>query len=165
MGKEKKQNTKSQILHAGKRLYEEKGLLEIKVSDIAKSANVARATFFTHFKNLDDLYFAIGEEEVKHIFEYYNAKGGNNKKEKTVFMLETLIDESLFAKGLFHKVIFQNYQENAPMHKIKEELSALVGEQIGAWILGSLYAEIYISCKTCKDEIIKSLLCHLEKIL
>ncbi len=157
MERAKKQSTRNAILHSGKRLYEENGLEEIKVSDIAKNAGVARATFFTHFRHLEDLYHAIGEEEVKHIFEYHEAKGGSTAKEKLIKFFETLTDEALYAKALFHKVIFQDYCELAPLQKVRAKIAEFVDSLQGDILLGAFYSLIYIKCFTDKDEIMQEM--------
>ncbi|MFI3129489.1 MAG: TetR/AcrR family transcriptional regulator [Bacillota bacterium] len=157
MERAKKQSTRNAILHSGKRLYEENGLEEIKVSDIAKNAGVARATFFTHFRHLEDLYHAIGEEEVKHIFEYHEAKGGDTSKEKLVKFFETLCDEALYAKALFHKVIFQDYCDEAPLQKVRGKVSEYVDDLKGDILLGSFYSLLYIRCFTEKELIMKEM--------
>lgn len=157
MERAKKQSTRNAILHSGKRLYEENGLEEIKVSDIAKNAGVARATFFTHFRHLEDLYHAIGEEEVKHIFEYHDAKGGDTPKEKLVKFFETLCDEALYAKALFHKVIFQDYCDEAPLQKVRGKVSEYVDDLKGDILLGSFYSLLYIRCFTEKELIMKEM--------
>ncbi len=157
MERAKKQSTRNAILHSGKRLYEENGLEEIKVSDIAKNAGVARATFFTHFRHLEDLYHAIGEEEVKHIFEYHEAKGGDTPKEKLVKFFETLCDEALYAKALFHKVIFQDYCENAPLQKVRGKIAEFVDGLKGDILLGGFYSLLYIRCFDEKEVIMREM--------
>ncbi len=164
MERAKKLSTRNAILHSGKRLYEENGLAEIKVSDIAKNAGVARATFFTHFRHLEDLYHAIGEEEVKHIFEYHEAKGGETPREKLEFFFETLADEALYAKALFHKVIFQDYCKIAPLQKIREKLSLYIQTQQADLLLGGFYALVYISCLKTKEEIMTQMKNIIDKV-
>lgn len=161
MERAKKQNTRNAILHSGKRLYEENGLNEIKVSDIAKNAGVARATFFTHFRHLEDLYHAIGEEEVKHIFEYHDAKGGTSSKEKLLTFFETLADEALYAKALFHKVIFQDYCELAPVQKVRNRIARYIEKQKADLLFGGFYALVYITCMENKNEI----MAEMEKLI
>ncbi|MFI3168212.1 MAG: TetR/AcrR family transcriptional regulator [Bacillota bacterium] len=164
MERAKKQSTRNAILHSGKRLYEENGLNEIKVSDIAKNAGVARATFFTHFRHLEDLYHAIGEEEVKHIFEYHDAKGGETSKEKLLLFFETLADEALYAKALFHKVIFQDYCSEAPLQKVRGKIAQYIQSTQADLLLGGFYALIYISCIDDKNVIIKEMEIIIDKV-
>lgn len=157
MERAKKQSTRNAILHSGKRLYEENGLEEIKVSDIAKNAGVARATFFTHFRHLEDLYHAIGEEEVKHIFEYHEAKGGETQKEKLVNFFETLCDEALYANALFHKVIFQDYCDQAPLQKVRIKITEYVDDLKADILLGCFYSLLYIRCYQDKTVIMQEM--------
>ena len=60
----KKNNTHKALLHAAKKLFEEKGLGNVTIDEISESADVSRSTFFTHFSSLDDLIEQIAAEEI-----------------------------------------------------------------------------------------------------
>lgn len=51
------QRTRNSLRDALMRLIEEKGYDEITIQDITDRANIARTTFYLHFKNVDDLLF------------------------------------------------------------------------------------------------------------
>jgi len=47
------------ILQAGERVFAAKGYHATNVEDVIQAAHISRATFYTHFKNKEDLFAAI----------------------------------------------------------------------------------------------------------
>ncbi|MEL7485761.1 MAG: helix-turn-helix domain-containing protein, partial [Pseudomonadota bacterium] len=63
----KKQETRRRILEAALALFSERGYDAVKIGDIAKSADVANATFFLHFPTKAALIAAFNEQVCEKI--------------------------------------------------------------------------------------------------
>ena len=56
---------RTRIIEAAVAVYADKGYYETLVEDIAARANVSRRTIYVHFKDLDDLRFAVFERALQ----------------------------------------------------------------------------------------------------
>ncbi len=61
------------ILGAFFKLLEEKTPNRITVSDITKTAGIARSTFYNHYQNSPSLVSAVEERTIQDVF-FYNGK-------------------------------------------------------------------------------------------
>ncbi len=59
--------TKNKIINVAKSLFREISLYKATMSDIAKAAKMSRRTIYTHFKNKEELYKYVIEDEIKGI--------------------------------------------------------------------------------------------------
>src|SRR3990167_9317727 len=75
--REKKQR-KEQILEAARRLFQERGFLNVTISDIAEAVELSIGSLYLYFKNKEDLYAGL-------------ACLGSQK-------FDTLLDEALYKK-------------------------------------------------------------------
>ena len=67
---ERKANkTKKNIVHVAKRLFTEISVNNATMNDIADAAKVSRRTLYMHFKNKDEIYKGVVENEVQTIIE------------------------------------------------------------------------------------------------
>lgn len=60
---EQKQSTREKLLNAAALCFAEKGYSGCSVSDVAKYAGVAQGTMYVHFKNKEELFKTMIEEE------------------------------------------------------------------------------------------------------
>lgn len=58
----KKQRTRQALVDAAMQLFDQQGYDETSVAEIAAAADVSTRTFFTHFPNKDDVFFAASDE-------------------------------------------------------------------------------------------------------
>ena len=88
-----KQLRRSDIFKAAEHLFAVKGYHKATIRDIAKEAQYAIGTVYLHFKDKEDLYFALLEEKLKSLIFISKEKTGQTKgaKEK----LEICVQESL----------------------------------------------------------------------
>lgn len=54
-----KRERKEQILEAARKLFQERGFLNVTMSDIAESAELSIGTLYLYFKNKDDIYAGL----------------------------------------------------------------------------------------------------------
>lgn len=64
----KKEQTHRAIMHSAKVLFEQHGIHNVTIEQIAENADVSRSTFFSHFDSLDSLLTEIAAEEINDIF-------------------------------------------------------------------------------------------------
>lgn len=63
----KKEKTRQEVLKAAGVLFEQKGFAATSVDDVAELANIAKGTFYYHFKSKDDLLIGLALEYHKEI--------------------------------------------------------------------------------------------------
>ncbi len=75
---DKKEDKKSLVLDAAKKIFAEKGYHSATIAEIANRAGVAEGTIYTYFKNKEDLLFSITRgqfEQIKKVFpDLYHLK-------------------------------------------------------------------------------------------
>ena len=69
----KKEQTHRTIMHSAKVLFEQYGINNVTIEQIAENADVSRSTFFSHFDSLDSLLTEIAAEEINDIFSAIEA--------------------------------------------------------------------------------------------
>ena len=62
IGRERRAQTRSQILEAGAKLLSERHAAALTVDAVVEAAGVAKGTFYYHFQSMDDLVAAVGEK-------------------------------------------------------------------------------------------------------
>ena len=74
----KREATHRALKHSAKMLFEEKGIGNVTIEEIAEGADVSRSTFFTHFESLDDLLSQIADEEIDDIINVSRTESGTD---------------------------------------------------------------------------------------
>jgi len=88
-----RQLRRSDILKAAEYLFAVKGYHKATIRDIAKAAQYAIGTVYLHFKDKEDLYFALLEEKLKCLILVSKEKTNQTKDAKK--KLEICVQESL----------------------------------------------------------------------
>jgi len=88
-----RQLRRSDIFKAAEHLFAVKGYHKATIRDIAKEAQYAIGTVYLHFKDKEDLYFALLEEKLKSLIFISKEKTGQTKDAKE--KLEICVQESL----------------------------------------------------------------------
>jgi len=101
MSTRKKQNNdkRERILKAATHIFAQYGFYNSKISEIAKTANVADGTIYLYFKNKDDLLISLFEEEMSKIIhnmkeQVASVDGFENKIRKFIEVHLALIAEN-----------------------------------------------------------------------
>lgn len=100
----KVERTEVAITHAAKVQFEEKGIENVTVDDIAYEAGVCRMTVFNRFKTMENLMAALFNIEIDELCQYCdetNAKG----VEKIKLLLHRLIEDSVNYPKVTSKLI------------------------------------------------------------
>jgi AcrR family transcriptional regulator len=88
----KRARSRRKIMNAAKMLFEEKGIGHITFNDIAVESGMCRTTIFNHFATINDLYYALVDDEVTNLVETYKESGSTGAEA---------------IRGLFHQ-LFQD---------------------------------------------------------
>ena len=88
----KKNNTHKALLHAAKKLFEEKGLGNVTIDEISEAADVSRSTFFTHFNSLDDLMEQIAAEEINDLVSVFEE---SEQEVSIPALIDKLVDDTI----------------------------------------------------------------------
>ena len=81
------------IMHSAKRLFEEKGIGHVTFNDIAEESEMCRTTIFNHFATINDLYYALIDEEVKDLVDPYKS-GGKPGQDAIEELFQKLLEDT-----------------------------------------------------------------------
>lgn len=109
------QRTQQSIRRALFELIRERGFEALSVQDIIDRANVARATFYTHFQSKDDLLLS-GFEELR---------ASLKERQRTALVQGRHLDETMLA---FSREMFAHADEHRALFR------AMVGKKSGAQV-------------------------------
>jgi AcrR family transcriptional regulator len=62
-------NTKKMLIEVARKLFAENGKKEVTMNDIAEASKKGRRTLYTYFNNKEEIYKAVIDKELDHIFE------------------------------------------------------------------------------------------------
>lgn len=75
----KRELTRRQMLEAAQNLFLSKGFEDTSVDEIAEAADVAKGTFYYHFKSKSDVLLAMSLEYLKDLSEYVDEQLGSGR--------------------------------------------------------------------------------------
>jgi AcrR family transcriptional regulator len=59
-------HTRQELIDAARQVFAQKGYEQARLEEIAASAGKTRGAFYDHFKDKEDVFFAIFEEDISH---------------------------------------------------------------------------------------------------
>ncbi|MCK9614705.1 MAG: TetR/AcrR family transcriptional regulator [Candidatus Omnitrophica bacterium] len=135
-----RQLRRADIFKAAEHLFAVKGYHKATIRDIAKEAQYAIGTVYLHFKDKEDLYFALLEEKIKSLFFTIKDKTSQTKEARK--KLEILVHETL--------VFFENNQnffqifasEQSEVVAERKVMGSSIGVQMQEYVVGLIkYAQ------------------------
>ncbi len=133
-----RQLRRDDILKAAGHLFAVKGYHKATICDIANEAQYAVGTIYLHFKNKDDIYFALLKEKIKHLLSIIIQKkaeqAGDAKTRLKLFVRESL---AFFEENRDFFRIFSS-EEDSPLIEtklIKSSVSKQLQEYVKALII------------------------------
>lgn len=114
--------TKQRIFDEAQRLFTEKGINQVGISDIVKAANVSTGTFYLYFSSKEEILAEIFMEEE----DFYEEllKSLNNKKGKA-FIIEYFVKRSEHMEKKGAEIIRQLYYPSNPFMEEKNDASVM----------------------------------------
>ncbi|MFM1652943.1 TetR/AcrR family transcriptional regulator [Brevibacillus sp. B_LB10_24] len=142
-----------QILSTAKRLFEEQGIQQTSINDIARECKISKATFYKYFKSKETIIsdiLLLTEQEFLETVRGLHAEKAINGKEKLLRKIRLFWDFS-YSRGVFGAYILDNFSgaerqnimnvmksgRNAIMEEYKISLRDAFGEGVEP-IMGDL---------------------------
>ncbi len=148
----KKEQTHLAIMHSAKVQFEQEGLGNVTIEQIAEGADVSRSTFFSHFDSLDtllseiaaqeinDLFSAIEDEpSIEALFKQLNADTYPYPKLMTQLFIHSLLDSGKSAVARLDELLKKEIARGG-YPRLRESFSE---KDISAFILGSYFGLIF----------------------
>ena len=152
----KKEQTHHAIMHSAKVLFEQHGINNVKIEQIAENADVSRSTFFSHFDSVDSLLKELATQGIDDIFQAVEE----DEAGLTVSALFRKLNDDtypypyLMAELFMHSIISEGESpvarvdqllrteiERIPAYaKIREKFSS---KDIAAFILGAYFGLVF----------------------
>jgi AcrR family transcriptional regulator len=76
IGRERRTKTRAQLVAAARFLFMSRSIASVTVEDVTRQARVAKGTFYSHFRRLDDLWAAVAAELVEAFADVADASRG-----------------------------------------------------------------------------------------
>ena len=104
----KKKTPKERVLEVSKELFRKQGFNSTGINQIIKESNVAKASFYDHFKSKNDLAVEYLKQRHTYWFEQLNSfvEKANNANEKIILAFEYLKQKN--TKESFSGCVFLN---------------------------------------------------------
>ncbi|WP_032795586.1 TetR/AcrR family transcriptional regulator [Lacticaseibacillus paracasei] len=103
MGDEKMQIARTKIIEAAKKLFEEKGVDETSIRDIAQKAGYSHTTIYLYFKSKQELFNLIAKEPLEDLYskfeEIYCLKKSN--EDKFLLMCEQYVEFGIKQRNFY----------------------------------------------------------------
>lgn len=105
--------TRKLLIDVARGLFAKSGLENTTMNDIAVASGKGRRTLYTYFKNKDEIYYAVIEEELDRMSERLKEVGSKNiaPEDKLVQIIYThlsLIKEAVHRNGTLRAEFFRN---------------------------------------------------------
>lgn len=113
---------RTEILHAARVMFAEKGLHETTLDEIAEKAELAKGTLYGYFENKEDLFFSVLEETI-HNLENVIKETSNSElppPEKISIMIKNILH--LFEENVDLMQLMTRNQPGVLMHKMQEKM-------------------------------------------
>jgi len=75
IGRERRAKTRSQIIEAARLLFTSRPIASVTVEDVTRQAQVAKGTFYSHFRTLDDLRAAVAADLAAAFEDFVESSG------------------------------------------------------------------------------------------
>jgi len=118
---------RERILKASRRLFSSKGYENTLIEDVAKKAEISKATLYNYFPNKESLLLGIAQDELDQI-EYllsHELKDVANSEEKLRRVLEVFILDSIPYINLSRKITYLNSCEESNLYATRLEMMSI----------------------------------------
>lgn len=105
--------TRQKLLEVARDLFAHKGLESTTMNDIAAASGRGRRTLYTYFRNKEEIYYAVIEEELENLSEKMDAVAAMNAEpEEKIFTLIyshlSIIRDTVARNGSLRAEFFRN---------------------------------------------------------
>lgn len=105
--------TRQKLLEVARELFAHKGLEATTMNDIAAASGRGRRTLYTYFRNKEEIYYAVIEEELEHLSEKMDEVASMDvEPEEKIFTLIythlSIIRDTVARNGTLRAEFFRN---------------------------------------------------------
>ncbi len=105
--------TRTLLVDVARQLFAKQGLDDTTMNDIAVASGKGRRTLYTYFKNKEEIYYAVIEEELDRMSERMKEVAAKNiepedKLVQLIYVHLSLIKEAVFRNGSLRAEFFRN---------------------------------------------------------
>lgn len=124
--------SRKRILKASRKLFSEKGYEETMMDDIAKKAEVSKATIYNYFPNKESLLVGTADEVLERVRDLVEKGFVNkeNSEEKLRKVLEEFVVSSVDYLELSRRITVLNSSEESPLYKTRKEMVEILKDLI-----------------------------------
>lgn len=118
---------RERILKASRRLFSSKGYENTYIEDVAKKAEISKATLYNYFPNKESLLMGIAQDELDQIKNLlsHELKEIESGEEKLRRILEVFILDSIPFINLSRKITYLNSCEESYLYKTRLEMMSI----------------------------------------
>lgn len=114
-------------MKASRRLFSSKGYEDTLIEDIARKAEISKATLYNYFPNKESLLMGIAQDELDQIKSLLNHdyKDVESSEEKLRRILEVFILDSIPFINLSRKITYLNSVEGSALYATRLEMMSI----------------------------------------
>jgi AcrR family transcriptional regulator len=136
----KRVRVRTALLAAARQVLTTRGYREATITEIVQLADVAAGTFYLHFRDKEDLFSAVVQEEMRTIFEQIQAAIDEQPPEQVLAgVIRVALAQAYRQRDLFVFACTEPTAAHAIMHSAQAHLEALVlpavqrAQEQGVW--------------------------------
>ncbi len=76
IGRQRRAKSRAQIIEAARLLFTSRPIASVTIEDVTRQAQVAKGTFYSHFRSLDDLRAAVAVELSQTFEDFDRTRSG-----------------------------------------------------------------------------------------
>ncbi|MFA5585402.1 MAG: TetR/AcrR family transcriptional regulator [Saccharofermentanales bacterium] len=124
--------SRKRILKASRRLFSAQGYEETMMEEIARQAEVSKATVYNYFPNKESLLIGIVDEVADRVEELLelNPADGSNCLQRVQIVLEEIVDASLQYPDLSRRIAYLNADRGSPLFGTWQEIETILMQLI-----------------------------------
>lgn len=125
-------NSRKRILKASRKLFSQKGYEETMMEDIAKKAEVSKATIYNYFPNKESLLIGTVDEVLDRVESLVKSEFTDceNSEQKIKLALGEFISASVDYLGLSRRITYLNSCEDSPLYATRKKTLKLLKELV-----------------------------------
>lgn len=125
-------NSRKRILKASRKLFSQKGYEETMMEDIAKKAEVSKATIYNYFPNKESLLIGTADEVLERVEHLVKSElaGYENSEQKLRLALGEFVSASVEYLGLSRRITYLNSCEDSVLYATRKKMVALIKELV-----------------------------------
>lgn len=136
MAAPRKENVNELILHAAESLLKTKALSDISLAEIARTAGISKGTLYYHYKNKEDILFAIMDsylkEQWKNLLEWTaDASKDTSLPRLLKYILERDISTADMRFHFFYDAASGNEEIREKIIQRYSDFASLIADKIG----------------------------------